>query len=49
MLFGNIPAMTEEILGSMREKIMAAAKDDPNKFQLLRAYIRDKISEGMMS
>lgn len=45
---GNVPAMAEEILGSLRDKIMTAAKDDPNKFQLIRAYVRDKISDGLM-
>jgi hypothetical protein len=44
---GNIPAMAEEILGSLRDKIMEAAENDPNKFQLIGAYIRDKISDGL--
>jgi hypothetical protein len=45
---GNIPAMTEEIIDSLRSKIMEAAKDDPNKFQLIRAYVRDKIFDGLI-
>jgi hypothetical protein len=45
---GNVPAMTEELLASLRSKISEAAKDDPNKFQLIHAYVRDMISEGLM-
>jgi hypothetical protein len=44
---GNVLAMANEILSSLHDKIMEAAKDDPNKFQLLRAYVRDKIEDGL--
>jgi hypothetical protein len=44
---GNVLAMADEILSSLRDKIMEAAKDDPKKFQLIRAYVRDKIEEGL--
>lgn len=45
---GNVPCMVEEILTVLRDKINEAAQDDPNKFQLLRAYVRDKIFDGMV-
>jgi len=45
---GNTPAMAEELVNSLRDKIMTAAKDNPDKFQLIRAYVRDKISDGLM-
>lgn len=41
------PNKVEEILNSIRPKISVASKDDPDKFQLLNGYLRDKISEGM--
>jgi hypothetical protein len=41
------PNKVEKILNSLRPKISEASKDDPDKFQLLNAYLRDKISEGM--
>lgn len=43
----NLPCRVEAILSSLRDEIGAVANDDPNKFQLLNAYLRDKISEGL--
>jgi hypothetical protein len=43
----DLPCQVEAILASLRPEINAVANDDPNKFQLLNAYLRDKISEGM--
>lgn len=43
----NFPCRVESILSSLRDEISVASNDDPNKFQLLNAYLRDKISEGM--
>lgn len=39
---GNVPAMVEELVNSLRDRIMTAAKDNSDKFQLIRAYVRDK-------
>jgi len=44
---GAFACMVEEILSTLRGKISGVAKDDPDKFQLLNAYLRDKISEGL--
>jgi hypothetical protein len=43
----DLPCRVELILSSLRDEISAVANDDPNKFQLLNAYLRDKISEGL--
>jgi hypothetical protein len=45
---GNVPSMVEEILGSLRDRIMKAANDNPDKYQLIRAYVRDKIFDGLV-
>ena len=44
---GAFACMVEEILTSLRGKISGMAGDDPDKSQLLNAYLRDKISEGL--
>ena len=43
----DLPCRVESILTTFRDEVSAVANDDPNKFQLLNAYLRDKISEGM--
>jgi hypothetical protein len=43
----NAPAMAEELVAGLHDKIMEVAKDNPDKFQIIRAYVRDKIFDGL--
>jgi len=43
-----LPCRTEDILAKLTDEIKEAAEKDPNKFQILRAYIRDKIFDGLL-
>jgi hypothetical protein len=43
----NFFTKVEMILNSLRPRISEASKNDPDKFQLLNAYLRDKISDGL--
>lgn len=44
----SLPNRVDEILTSLREDIKFATKEDSDKFQLINAYLRDKISEGFI-
>jgi hypothetical protein len=44
----SLPNRVDNILTTLRDDIKSATKNDPDKFQLINAYLRDKISEGFI-
>ena len=44
----SLPITVDKILTALKDTVSSAAKADPDKFQLINAYLRDKISEGFI-